>query len=354
MRPSLKTLLFSLSILGAASAQAMEDTTDIMTKRTTWRNFSEYQSDMNTRGLPHTLIIACGHQKSVYSLQIEQDHTHPNCWCVDIAEHDSQWPTHSQRMGEQPTTSHWQEIGANAELNITNPIIPQEYRNKFDIVVVERPGPKTINNFWTIFNAAQMVKVGGELTIACSADYPDLTYEPDFNDERKEALNRLLSGPPEALDNSHRQFNLFTTVDSFGGHGGMAIYYYGDNGYEAGNSRKNKLYLQDIIRAAQSEHLYGENFNPDNICKKLETFDIKTGEKDPISFSPERKRITMNIGNYLANWYFTDIVALGSAYLPHGHLRTSLVSATKTRDTQMVMTDWLRAVRAASQQRRDF
>lgn len=339
MKFYLKFVLFSLSILATAPTFAMED------HRSAWADLVEYNADMDARGLPRTLIIACGHEDHFYSSQ-QGEHTHPNCWCVDVKEHGFGWSS-----GE-PTQPHWKNIHANEELDITQSIIPQSYKNNFDTVVVERPGQKTINNLWTIFNAARMAKVGGELTVDCCG-YQDLNYRmgipTGFYEMKMQtpALQALLSGPKELPDNRQPQFNLFTTIDPFAGIGGVASLYYSENGYQEGNARKNKLYFQDIIRAGKHEYCYGENFNPENICKKLELFQIKMSEKDPINFCPSSTPITMNIGNYLANWGFTDIVALGKAYQPYGKIpNTGIVSATKTQGTQDLMPDWSLAIRS--------
>src|SRR5207247_9490427 len=44
------------------------------------------------------------------------------------------------------------------------------YKNKFDVVLLERPQSNTLNMPWTIWNASHMLKVGGELVIDSCED----------------------------------------------------------------------------------------------------------------------------------------------------------------------------------------
>lgn len=144
------------------------------------KNFEHYISHMEKLQKQMVLIVGCGH-----SYGFNGDHYHPNCWCVDIAREENQhydWQV-----------PWWQEIKADAELDITQPFslstTVKQYESKFDVVVLEYLWEETFKNPWTLFNAAYMLKIGGELIVDTCENYSFEWYDKKENDDENRDIN---------------------------------------------------------------------------------------------------------------------------------------------------------------------
>lgn len=309
-------------------------------------NFEDYELDMKTRNLPLILIVGCGHKTA---------HSHKDSWCVDLEEYtyapysnfsvydpvtnsNKAVPLHEPKIGENgQLIPYWECIGADAELNIKGtskgcylPYHCDKYCNKFDIVVLERPCETTLENPWTLFNAVTLLKVGGELIVDQNRHYENYMYIFKNKDDFRKDFDRVLGGAKFVEDDlcwknrklkkvfaSYQdQYNLFP-----------------DNVYESSRSNIEK----------RGTELYGENFNSENIFKKLETF--KAFRSTHKNCTTQTGRRLSDMGDYLAGWFLTDIVAIQKGYQPYAdRADTEILSATKTQETANAMMFWRTAI----------
>jgi hypothetical protein len=155
-------------------------------------SFAEYKESMAKHNSPLTLMVGCGHGTSYH----EGEHTHPDCWSVNLSIDPSLrgFPHNTKENFKKDvqydeildiTTVHFPPRGKNArEILIrdtasSNPYVQTiiGYKNTFDIVVLERPLPETLNKAWTLWNAVHMLKVGGELIIDSIDGYDSKFYD---------------------------------------------------------------------------------------------------------------------------------------------------------------------------------
>lgn len=178
MNVFLKVLLIGCAVLCAFQVQAS--------------GFEHYANSMNEQGLQKTLIVGCGHT-SHYG---DGDHSHPNSWCVNM-ETDPSLKGLSQNTKEIFKS----EVNYDEVLDIkmfhlplrcreTRAFLPIRdaesankfsktiigYKNTFDVVLLERPLPETLNKPWTLWNAVHMLKVDGELIIDTTQGYNSKLY----------------------------------------------------------------------------------------------------------------------------------------------------------------------------------
>lgn len=171
-----------------------------------------------------------------------------------------------------------------------------KYKNKFDVVVLERPLSDILNKPWTLWNAVHMLKVGGELSIDSYDDYESYLY----------------------------------------------------GGHQANQKEKiNAQAFRPVCPPANTS--YEECFNTANISKKLERFGKKSDQK----IYENTKLSAMAL--YLAHWGFTDILNVTEAYspftqTPNGSIETArktrILSATKTQKTEDEMENWARKIQS--------
>ncbi len=180
-------------------------------------------------------------------------------------------------------------------------------------MVIERPYASTLDNLWTLWNAANMLKVGGELII----DSPYNESFPSYEFASEEFFTLI---PLHGNDESKKQYNIFCK-------------HY--------NNRDNGRYDTEEKFIQTGETLYGASggtFNPENIKTKLKRFKIQPKRV----WFPQGNLDEM--GEFLAGAYFTDIVTVGQAYQPYAGRETSLLSVTKTKDTNTILAKWRAAI----------
>lgn len=136
----------------------------------TYKDFSDYTSQMSARGRPKVLIVGCGHLNITSS---QGNHKHKDCWCVDISNpnkfDDLRDYNSSQTLSVERVHflnhPHWKSTFSDRELDITNSDDVSGYEEAFDTIVLERNWANTLNNPRTLYNAMLMLKEGGELVI---------------------------------------------------------------------------------------------------------------------------------------------------------------------------------------------
>ncbi len=184
MKKFSKALLISISILTLAHSQACE-------ANNCYSTFSEYTGSMGAKGLPLTLIIGCGHG----TWYTDGDHSHPDSWCINLKADPSLRGFPHNKPKTFKESVNYDEI-----LDISKPHMPIKnkntsenlsvrdyassqdtqnivgYKNTFDVVLLERPLPITLNKPWALWNAVHMLKVGGELIIDSIDGYNSNLY----------------------------------------------------------------------------------------------------------------------------------------------------------------------------------
>jgi hypothetical protein len=176
-----------------------------MDNKVCYSTFPEYRDSMVTQNLKLTLIVGCGHGTYYGS----GDHTHPDCWCVNLEAGDE------GRFSYNPEKSFKEKVQYDEVLDISTSYFPHysrgnsrakellpirkvdhtdtdkvarlisSYKNTFDVIVLERPLPITLNKPWTLWNAVHMLKVGGELIIDSTSGYDSHLYEKDRSFKRE-------------------------------------------------------------------------------------------------------------------------------------------------------------------------
>lgn len=178
MKILLKKLFVGASLFGAFQAQAS--------------GFENYARSMDQQDLPKVLIVGCGHSAH-YG---DGDHTHPNSWCVNL-ETDPRLKGFAHNTKEQfKEAVQYDEVLdikmfhlplKSRQIRESLPIRDAEpvnkfsktvigYKNTFDVVLLERPLPETLNKPWTLWNAVHMLKVSGELIIDSTQGYNSHLY----------------------------------------------------------------------------------------------------------------------------------------------------------------------------------
>ncbi|MGN6670187.1 MAG: hypothetical protein ACTHJ4_01440, partial [Candidatus Nucleicultricaceae bacterium] len=94
---------------------------------------------------------------------------------------------------------------------------------------------------------------------------------------------------------------------------------------------------------------YGEGFDVTPIAKKLAQFGVQQDERLKVNHD-------MNaLGNFLARWFFTDIINVEDVYQPYTinlgepletARKTNIISATKTQETEDALAGWREKIRA--------
>lgn len=269
--------------------------------------FDDYVEEMNRLKLPLILVVGCGHSG--------HNHLHPNSWCVNLdvdknyhvpkesseefkerMQHDAvlditsiiSYPSrpsdkpHSIRDNPSETTAFAQTI--------------LEYKNKFDVVLLERPYPKTLNKAWTLWNAVHMLKVGGELIIDSCEGYDSELYttknECELTDDK--IISKI------------KRFDFYVAACC-------------TNTLESGN--------------------YKESVKSENYLEKIKRFKIP--EK-----SSRKNWDMVPMANYLTRWFLSDIINEENAYQPYAERNTRLISATKTQSTEDAMEEWAQAIKS--------
>ncbi|MGN6671473.1 MAG: hypothetical protein ACTHJ4_08060, partial [Candidatus Nucleicultricaceae bacterium] len=136
-------------------------------------NFEDYTTQMGTQELPLVLVVGCGHG-------VKYKHTHLNSWCVNL-EKD---PSFGNMPGNTPEAFKL-DVQADETLDISDFSKPVNrtltrdqipYKNTFDVIILERPLPATLNKPWTLWNVAHMLKPGGQLIIDTCQGYRSERY----------------------------------------------------------------------------------------------------------------------------------------------------------------------------------
>lgn len=178
MKIFLKTLFVGVAFFGVCQIHAS--------------GFEHYASAMDEQGLQKTLIVGCGHA-SHYD---DGDHSHPNSWCVNLETDPSLkgFANNTKEMFKNDVK--YDEVLDIKMFNLplrcreTKAFLPIRdaepankfsatvigYKNTFDVVLLERPLPETLNKPWTLWNAVHMLKVGGELIIDTTQGYNSKLY----------------------------------------------------------------------------------------------------------------------------------------------------------------------------------
>lgn len=315
-----------MSALFISNIVAMESSTNpssefLSENSMIYKTFAEYKTEMQKKGLPLILVIGCGHITSanqkfyqVMDYHGGGNHEHPNSWSVDISIKDD-GTLASRRYKEQINKfdfnaegkAYWQWMGANGEMDITNSRFSQ-YMNTFDIVFIERPYAQTLDNPWTLWNATSMLKIGGELIIDAPEQYSYNNYIKSSN------FYNILYDPTLEKQSQHNIFD----------------HLYDDS---------NKTYhpLNYFIEIGKKDMLYGADFDSENIVKKLKTLNVNINQ-----IARDDNLATM--GSFLAMAHFKNIVTVKNATLPYNNRLTSVLSATKTQETQKLLRSWKRKI----------
>lgn len=157
-------LLFLMASICTSNLCAAADVEDVSSK------FQSYTARMQEQKLPLTLIVGCGHG-TYYS---NGDHTHPDSWCVNMAIDPS-----LKGLPNNTEERFREDIQYDELLDITMSDLSHysRYKGMFDVILLERPLPITLNKPWTLWNAAYMLKEGGELIIDSTMGYTSELYE---------------------------------------------------------------------------------------------------------------------------------------------------------------------------------
>lgn len=316
MKKFLSVLWVSSAILIASQAHAGEHDA-------VYSSFKDYEEAMRQQEQPLTLVVGCGHSSVSHD---GYDHTHPNCWSVDLEDPDLYKPKGRARTyAETETEPFWKRIQANEKFDITA-FQGTTYQNKFDVVVLEEPYETTLNKPRTLFNAASMLKVGGQLIVDHHSSY----YYPVYTDQQSDTSLFILT--EQALITAknlpeQQEYNIFR------------------------NEWNRSLEIGDKKFQKRNIDYYAElglmDINIENIKTKLKQFGID----EQRTIHPETKLSEM--GDYLARWFFTDIVAVRDAFQPYTITpgediktarKTSILSATKTQNTQRLMLQWKKVI----------
>lgn len=189
-----KTTIAALLVTTALQAH-----TSYVSASEAYSDFEEYCHSMEKRRKPKVLIVGCGHGAH-YGNKEQNDHSHPDCWTINLKSDpqkkgfDFNKPDNFKegvRYDEilDITTPHrpFREVKTNENLPLREvsdylgvvPTATQKmmaYKNAFDVIVLERPLNKTINHPWTLWNVANMLKVGGEILIDTTQGYDSSYY----------------------------------------------------------------------------------------------------------------------------------------------------------------------------------
>lgn len=281
--------------------------------------FADYEKEMHRLKLPLILVVGCGH--------FGHHHSHPNSWCVNLdidpdfffnnpkdkssemfkekMQHDAVLDIAS--IISNPSHPSEKPISLRDDLSKASPSVKiiLEYKNKFDVVLLERPYPKTLNKAWTLWNAVHMLKVNGELIIDSCEGYNSELYENKFNSV--ETLRKAT----EAKDN-------------------RSII----------RIRKMDFYVAACCTDTLENGNYKESVKTENYLEKIKRFEIS--EK----MSRENEEMAP-MANYLARWFLSDIINTKDAYQPYAERKkTELISATKTQLTEDSMEQWAQAIKS--------
>lgn len=138
-----------------------------------WLSLKEYLEEMKEHGKKSILVVGCGHIQHGQE-KIPGKHWHRDSWCVEINNTEDFDPCERQMRKQQqykpartPVAQKpfVEETWANAELDITTANFPADYKGVFDVVILERIWDTALKEPYTLYNASQALKVGGELLV---------------------------------------------------------------------------------------------------------------------------------------------------------------------------------------------
>lgn len=304
----------------------------------TYSTFEEYCTAMDSKKLPRTLMVGCGHSSK--GEPNEGNHTHPDCWSVDIADNASYRPQFkhlTKEEAQQPEShEHWKEIEADEPLDITDSnvsLYSKKFKGAFDVIVLERPYDKTLNNPYTLYNTAFMLKSGGTLVIDTHSGYPLNAYEYPKDD----------SCDPSKITHTVRSFVNPERVDEASKI--SPILYSLENGSTT-TLNKIKTATEELGQSFEDANYY----NPETILKSVTDQSARFGI--PITKDTQAIRLVTRLvpmAQYLTAWGFENVLPLDSAYQPwtatgediKTSRRSNLIVATKgSAITDELMKKW--------------
>lgn len=293
-------------------------------------NFEDYKTQMEAQGLPLILMVGCGHGA-------KYKHAHLNCWCINL-EKD---PSYGNMPGNTAEIFK-PEVRADEILDITdhskamNKKITREnipYHNIFDVIVLERPLPATLNKPWTLWNVANMLKVGGEVVVDTCDGYRGERYSVSDENPFHPVCVDDTSG-----EGVQKQHNLF-----------QADFYASDYKEYLKEKGLETLNFKAVEMLGCHPSFYGEEFDVAPILKKLTQFGIQDNERIKVNHDMR------TMADFLARWFFKDIINVMDVYQPYTinpgqpletARKTRIISATKTQETEDALNLWQEKIRA--------
>lgn len=276
-------------------------------------NLGEYLQDIDQRSQPRVLIVGCGHvpDEKASTYEYASQHKHEGAWTVDVADSEIYKPQgQSSSKSEGP---YWGSIKSDAELDITTPYFPSSYKGLFDVVVLERIWSKPLNNKWTLFNAASMLKQGGELVVDVHSSYSYHAYATSKTQGGRWQINSPL--------------------------------------YDEVDELSAKLCLSPAIIVSELDAAATELLK-----RKFERFGLTLPTRAGATLPLSRDDKFREMGFYLTMWGFTGVIPFQEAYQPWtrevgkelaSSRRGDLLVATKgPHMTQDLMMQWHKAIRS--------
>ncbi len=269
-----------------------------------WPSFTAYCKEMDRLKKPRVLIVGCGHLRDGGS--VDGDHTHEDCWVTNVKTLDARAHTLNEKPDSAGTSGvFWQDVKANAEMDITSPIPLVGYTDQFDRVVLEKLGDPTMSKKWTLWNAAKMLKVGGELVVEFPQHSSAYSYKRDSS---------LAFAFPEQ-NSSRIQFGIIPFIES------------------------GRISLEDLKPHFSLDGLEGDAadlwfVDLEVLEGKLRAHDCKiSGDKKSFRLPLNRQTLS-DMGSYLELQGFSEVCPFISG------LNWQTLTATKTQVTQDALQKW--------------
>jgi hypothetical protein len=307
-----------------------EESSSITAPIQSFESFEDYANQMAEKGLPLTLIAGCGHGP-------HYGHAHLNSWCINLeADPSLRGFKHNTPEIFKPAVQADEilDISTHAHgVNRKNARDQIPYKNVFDVIVLERPLPETINKPWTLWNVAHMLKPGGQLIIDSCDGYRSERYA--ITDEN---LFRPACEEDTSSNAVKKQYNLFQTDLLASNH--LAC-------LKESNVKTFDLSAIEVL--GRNPSFYGESFDVTPIAKKIALFGVQQNQRIKVNYDMTA------LGNYLARWFFTDIINIRDAYQPYTinpgqpletARKTHILAATKTQETEEALDGWREKIRS--------
>jgi|GEM_PF-6593371 len=315
-----------------------------------WLSLQDYLEEMKERGKKAILVVGCGHIQHGKE-SIPGRHWHGDAWCVDVNNTEDFDPVERQRRKQQQykpagapivQKPFIEETWANAELDITTANFPAGYKGVFDTVILERIWDTSLREPYTLYNASQALKVGGELLVDIHHTY---NLHSAFSQRPYSWLARDLGGLSYYISNRK------SSDDSANSLKDSQKYY------------RNQPELLEIIKTYGNliETTYEKNQAfmgiwrepPPEVLSEVEYVKKYCYYHNSGSILPKEDLdwnfLTMT--DYLCNgWFFTDPISVERKVFPYNNRQEShFLSVTKTRITQALQPRWLGALKSSMQ-----